>query len=914
MEESLYLNDKYELMIKTNENNEYNAKFIFDKVSNPFMMPSDIKILDFADREIKFEFEKTQITFYKNPTNCFLEDEKINTIIYSIENLKLITKKLNYKEPILFKKESDEKIILNENEINDNLKIDYEDSIIIKDNILLDEQIKNKFKQQTDLLDEYKNNNKENGFPYKVISINLRKYLKSLKNESLEEPFCYFTSKERFRLEEKIEKFIMDKNKFIFPIVGPYGIGKSLTALILQKKLFIQGIKSLYINIKYYSKEIPYLEKLDTLINECYYLCSNVEDYIKYHKLFQNKNNKDIWQLLKIIYDNISDYTNYLFILDQYKASLDPNDDIFNYPKIHIFLLSSINDKDIKSDIKALLKNEKPKLRYNYLIRVLDDKYYLNIYEINKKRLIKKVTDEVEDNNNDNDIVDNISNNAKNNVEDIINNNIKNNNNNTNNDMHIENIADNTDSKLKTINYILSLFGFLPRYISLLLNKYENIYDFSNEEYKNIFRKFKRFFEDNNISKFQNLSAEYINAGISNKYMDIALFINNLNYIPLKYVNYEKYDDNNYHLKYAFPLCREIFDTLYIYDSDKTKFITDTEGGFNTFEKYLIITLRCSGKLQIDGYFEVNTIVDLDLTDYYQNLNNSYFVNKSNILIAQDIRTGKDFDFCIFKPDIKVLILIQVKYCIKNDNVSLFSYYQKKYSKYNEKFEKKFKTKIEKVYLLYFSSYYFNIKRKIEVFKILNRNRIKCLFFNTENSQISFNFINNIESIQLDNSFILFPEKNYNFQFEKVKEENLNKISTFLNKKKFMSNKKRRYAEGKIEKFSIEDTYYEKFIDYFRKDKSKLNSDITKHLDKFIQIYINSFGNSEYIPNDDLYIFVFELSNGNINFNGKLGLVYVDNFDDIKFIDINSNKALKEDDFCKKFENCCYAIGKYNRS
>ena len=204
MEESLYLNDKYELMIKTNENNEYNAKFIFDKVSNPFMMPSDIKILDFADREIKFEFEKTQITFYKNPTNCFLEDEKINTIIYSIENLKLITKKLNYKEPILFKKESDEKIILNENEINDNLKIDYEDSIIIKDNILLDEQIKNKFKQQTDLLDEYKNNNKENGFPYKVISINLRKYLKSLKNESLEEPFCYFTSKERFRLEEKI--------------------------------------------------------------------------------------------------------------------------------------------------------------------------------------------------------------------------------------------------------------------------------------------------------------------------------------------------------------------------------------------------------------------------------------------------------------------------------------------------------------------------------------------------------------------------------------------------------------------------------------------------------------------------------------------------------------------------------------
>ena len=129
-----------------------------------------------------------------------------------------------------------------------------------------------------------------------------------------------------------------------------------------------------------------------------------------------------------------------------------------------------------------------------------------------------------------------------------------------------------------------------------------------------------------------------------------------------------------------------------------------------------------------------------------------------------------------------------------------------------------------------------------------------------------------------------------------------------------MSNKIKHYTEGKIKKFSIEYTYYEKFIDYLRKDKSKLNSEISKNLDKFIQIYINSFGKSEYIPNEDLYIFVFELNNGNINFNGKLGLVYVDNFDDIKFIDINTNKALKEDDFCKKFENCCYAIGKYNRS
>ena len=603
-------------MIKTKENNEYNETIIFDKVSNPFMVSSDIKLLNLTLREIKFEFEQTEITFYKHPTNCLLEDDKINTIIYSLENLKLIKEKLGYKEPILFKIESKEKIILNNDKINNDLKIDFEDKIIIKENIFLDENIKSKFKKQTDLLDEYKKNNKASGFPYKAISINLRKYLKSLKDESLEEPFYYFTSKARFLLEESIKKFIKNTKELIFPIVGPYGIGKSLTALVLQKNLFIQGIKSLYINIKYYSKEIPYVDKLDTLMNECYYLCSNEVEYIYYHKLFQNKNNNDIWQLLKIIYDNISDYTNYLFILDQYKTSLDPNRNIFYYPKIHIFLLSSINDKDIKSDIKSLLKNEEPKLRYNYLIRLLDDKYYINIYEINQKRLLKKITEENKDDNNN--INDNISNSTNNNVGENINNNIENISNNyfhidnTNNDKHIENIANNNDGKFKTINYILTSFGFLPRYISLLLNKYENIYDFSNEEYINIFRKLKRFFKDNNISKFQYLTTEYINSGINSKSMDIVSFINNLQYIPLKYVNYEKYDDKNYLLKYAFPLCKEIFDTLYIYDSDRTKFITDFEDGYNIFEKYLRITLRCCGKLQIDGYFEVNTIVDLN--------------------------------------------------------------------------------------------------------------------------------------------------------------------------------------------------------------------------------------------------------------------------------------------------------------
>ena len=90
MEEELFLNDNYELMIKTKKNNTYNAKSIFEKVKIPFLISEDVTIKERNDKEIKFEFEETDITFYNFPTDCFLEDENINTIIYSTENLKLI--------------------------------------------------------------------------------------------------------------------------------------------------------------------------------------------------------------------------------------------------------------------------------------------------------------------------------------------------------------------------------------------------------------------------------------------------------------------------------------------------------------------------------------------------------------------------------------------------------------------------------------------------------------------------------------------------------------------------------------------------------------------------------------------------------------------------------------------------------
>ena len=232
---------------------------------------------------------------------------------------------------------------------------------------------KNKFIEQKQLLEEYAKKKLSFIFNYRIISYNIKKYLKSIKDEALKEPFYYIISKERYALEKDIIDFLENKEESIFPAVGPYGIGKSMTASIIQKNLALKGIKSLYINLKYYSLIIPFINKLETLMDECFYLCLSEENYLSYQKLFENKNYNDIWLYLKDIYENITDYSNVLFIVDQYKKSYDSHDNIFQFEKVHIFLLSSINDKHIKSNIEKFFKKENPKLKYHYLRQLIEN-------------------------------------------------------------------------------------------------------------------------------------------------------------------------------------------------------------------------------------------------------------------------------------------------------------------------------------------------------------------------------------------------------------------------------------------------------------------------------------------------------------------------------------------------------------
>ncbi len=57
--------------------------------------------------------------------------------------------------------------------------------------------------------------------------------------------------------EKKNENLLIlkESDSFLFPICGPHGTGKTVTALFIHKCLYLEGIKGVYLNLKYYSKD-----------------------------------------------------------------------------------------------------------------------------------------------------------------------------------------------------------------------------------------------------------------------------------------------------------------------------------------------------------------------------------------------------------------------------------------------------------------------------------------------------------------------------------------------------------------------------------------------------------------------------------------------------------------------------------
>ena len=851
----LYADNNSELKITEELLNEMKEHIFFNKYKEFFK--ENISNIKCDEITISFKFCNNLFKVFDPPVSCNFINEKKIINIYSSVHLKLILKKLNYNNPYYL--ENDQKIFLNVENIN---LLNEHKLIIINEEDKNKKLISNYFIELKKL---YTKQYELGISTYEFISVNFNKYF--LITVDLKSKFYYFKTVERGVILDKINKFLEQDNKEkLLGFCGPYGIGKSITSLFIQKSLyFLNNKKSIYINLKYYyNSKIKDEEKEITFIKECYFLIDNSEELCEIFELIALKK-KNIWVM-------IEDSVNYLFqknkkefflIIDQYKQKFDEGKNLKNLAqKVKIVILSSINDKDVKNNLIG--NYEKDILPQNSMINFDNDDvikyiYILNLFKINEKNLNYFFTD------------------AK------------------------------GDEIILAKNSLNNLFGNIPKYINLYLYYYKSIVELYNQEYVKIFRNIDFFLQ-------ANINDNFFKTIDNKEKLNKKNFITKIKNIPLKYINYLKNEnDNNFTLCYSFPLIKTILNDYNNFIKRKKSYYSEdnesTKG--NNFEAILKVILRIYYILPIDGYFEVENLMEMNLINIYTKVNNNYFLNKNIIFINQINRIGKLYDFALYYVKEKNLILFQAKYIIKDRNIKHRKDYFDSCKKIKGLFKEKFDIDLEGVYLLYISDKELN-NNNLNCSTILGKNELTCLFFSIQDKKFTFDFIHIINEIKFEEEFRIIPKGNY-----------INKLLEFQKSYNYRFLKKKKLflpsgitAEMKFN-FQIE---YKKFITFIRSNPY-IKDDIKKYLGDFALFYYY-FG--EYKDKENiklkyyLAVSVKENDKNNkeiaIDFDKEIGLVYYNDDGKEQYLNLYKEyKEMKEKEFKLKFYYHCLIKGLWKK-
>ena len=290
-----FINEEFQLFFATSSdfvieiNDDLLEKL---KKSDKSSFPNDTKIFLSSGPFFEINFnDGSHLIIDYIPIKCTITINQIKKeiFVYSLKHLKLIIDNLGkeYKNPYFYSSYYKKDILINDANFGEK-DFSYESSIEIKDkknegNI---EKIKSFFKELTILYDS------KDDFTYEFISPNFNIYNHKDIPFQLKDKFNYIYSDKRKSLEYEFRAFINNDSEMLYPICGPNGIGKTITALRIQKLYYLQGVKSLYLNLKFYFKK-PLKDfdlKINTLIKECFYFVENEEQLIYLYNEIENVN------------------------------------------------------------------------------------------------------------------------------------------------------------------------------------------------------------------------------------------------------------------------------------------------------------------------------------------------------------------------------------------------------------------------------------------------------------------------------------------------------------------------------------------------------------------------------------------------------------------------------------------------
>ena len=756
---------------------------------------------------LKCNYDKYTFNLFMNGIKYCLLGKNINGVFYSFTHLEQILKKYGYKNPVYRQKSENEFHSLeNPESIKD---FNYSDEIIIREKND-DKEFKVMYDSMSNIyakepLKLYKKN-----LQLELLSVNLKKYFYNNDIDiNLKQQISIFKSQLRINIFSEVKKLLKSKEK-IFAICGPFGIGKSFTSLLLQKILYLEKVNTIYINLSN-NEEISELKK--TIIKESFFLNLTEEKFISLANKIYNYKINNIWDIISLI-DTHCDQENidYLLIIDQYKKKRDPEDNLNKLKVKHIFLLSSINDEDVKKNLVSQIRGDITNLEFKYV--------YFNNLKIN----------------------DYIKNNSNNYDESII-------------------------GCLKDFNYLPNVI-FLLEYV---FNK--NVLDFYNYQYQLELKKLSKFYKLYNISYLSNIFvSKQINdsKAINPKLIGKEEFLNNINDITLKYISYRQESNNNYFsLYYSFDYAKYPIENEINYYIAKQRFNSKSEpsllgGEFENILKHKFILDK--PLFEIDSFIIVNKIVDMELSEEYKNIKVEHLKEKKCVFISQSNFYGQDYNFAVLYPIKKEIILIQAQYKITSDNTHKKSRYSDMinisviYNSINQKLG----IDIKKIYLLYMSSVEYNYQRKTDIDDILNSKMINCIFYSINLDYFTSDFENNLSIINPTESMEIYPNPNVyiNQIFSKNRRTDELLFSLMISEQQLKNN----------DKFLLNE--YKKFLNSLM--YSHIKTELKKHLGEFQSPFSNNYRLIPNINFNNYLLFFQIGKNKEIDFSKNLILVYDD--------------------------------------